>query len=236
MGVDTTLWPSNSAYLTACVNLASGIVNMSQDSLCHVQLPQLQSSTTGPTVIKHRRTLEDMFTTQKLDVTTPVLLRFEKTESQKNDSRKSAQQCIAASSTNYKVNGFADTDAVKSSTIGPAPLIKTSQMLGYDPEDGSMSAGLRTEQKLGFNHVRSPQVLFLDLEAILKKKPLTARASWLVAIYTAAVGPFQNNVRKGVPVHCEILKSYAAGLSLGEGDAFLFIDVLPNRMGGVIAA
>ena len=169
MGVDTTLWPSNSAYLTACVNLASGIVNMSQDSLCHVQLPQLQSSTTGPTVIKHRRTLEDMFTTQKLDVTTPVLLRFEKTESQKNDSRKSAQQCIAASSTNYKVNGFADTDAVKSSTIGPAPLIKTSQMLGYDPEDGSMSAGLRTEQKLGFNHVRSPQVLFLDLEAILKK-------------------------------------------------------------------
>ncbi|CAK9114864.1 Uncharacterized protein SCF082_LOCUS53189 [Durusdinium trenchii] len=62
----------------------------------------------GPTVIKHRRTLEDMFTTQKLDVTTPVLLRFEKTESQKNDSRKSAQQCIAASSTNYKVNGHVE--------------------------------------------------------------------------------------------------------------------------------
>lgn len=85
---------------------------------------------------------------QKLDVSSIVLLRFVKPESQKNDARRSSQACIAAYSTSFKTNSFSEVEALRTSTIGPSPLIKTSQMLGYDAEDGSMSAGLRTEQIL----------------------------------------------------------------------------------------
>ena len=77
-----------------------------------------------------------------------MLLRFEKPDSNRNDNRKTAQPCLAALSTNYKSHGFADCEALTSCTIGPVPLVKTSQMLGYDAETGSMSAGLRTEQIL----------------------------------------------------------------------------------------
>ena len=148
VGLDTTLWPSNAAYLGAAVNATCSIVNMSQDNICHCQLPQLQSSTNAATVLKHKRTLEDNLIGQKLDVGNMVVLRFTKPESQRNDSRKPSQACIAAHSANFKVSSFCESDPIRSSTIGPAPLIKTSQMLGYDAEDGSMSAGLRTEQSL----------------------------------------------------------------------------------------
>lgn len=115
----------------------------------HCQLPQLQSSTTTAAVIKHKRALEDALLNAKLDVSTPVLLRFTKPESAKTDSRRLAQACLAVTSTIYKSNGFADCEACRQSTIGPLPLIKTSAMLGYDVEDGSLSAGLRTEQYPG---------------------------------------------------------------------------------------
>lgn len=77
-----------------------------------------------------------------------MLLRFDKPDSNRNDNRKPAQPCLAAFSTNYKSHSFAECEALTSCTIGPVPLIKTSQMLGYDAETGSMSAGLRTEQIL----------------------------------------------------------------------------------------
>lgn len=147
--VDATLWPSNANYLASVVALASGITNMSQDNMCHVQMPQLQSSTASATVLKHRRSLEDQLINHKLDVTAAVMLLFDKGESHKNDSRKAAQVCLAATSTNYSTNTFAGSDAVRTSTIGPVPLIKATQMLGQDADEGSMSIGLRTEQTLG---------------------------------------------------------------------------------------
>ena len=148
VGLDATLWPSNSPYLLAAVQTACGITNMSENTVCHAQLPQLQSSTSNQTVLKHRRSLEDQLVNQKLDVSTVMLLRFQKPDSQRNDTRRASQPCVAATSTNYKTNGFLSSDAMQTSTIGPVPLIKTSLMLGYDQESGSMSAGLRTEQFL----------------------------------------------------------------------------------------
>lgn len=151
VGLDATLWPANSTYLTAAIGLGCGIVNMAENNLLHVQLPQLQSSTTAASVLKHRRSLEDMLIAQKLDISNVLLLRFVKPDSQKNDSRRLSQNCIAAVSTNYKSCGFTQSEAFQHSLIGPAPLIKASQMLGYDVDEGSMSAGLRTEQILGFS-------------------------------------------------------------------------------------
>jgi len=146
--LDATLWPSNSTYLTSAVALVGQIVNMSENKVCHVQMPQLQSSTSSDTVLKHRRSLEDLLRAQKMDVSAMMLLRFDKPDSNRNDNRKPAQPCLAALSTNYKSHSFAECEALTSCTIGPVPLIKTSQMLGYDAETGSMSAGLRTEQIL----------------------------------------------------------------------------------------
>lgn len=116
--------------------------------MLHAQLPQPQSSTSNSTILKHRRALEDSLITNKLDISNQVLLRFAKPDSQKNDTRRMSQNCISAVSSNFKASGFAPSEAITTSTIGPAPLIKTSAMLGYDQDDGSMSAGLRTEQQL----------------------------------------------------------------------------------------
>ena len=146
MGLDATLWPSNSTYLSAAIQTACAITNMSENNVCHTQLPQLQSSIGNQTAHNHRRSLEDQLQTHKLDVTNVTILRFDKPDSQRNDNRKASQPCIAAVSTNFKTCGFSPSDVLQTSTIGPVPLIKTSQMLGYDQEAGSMSAGLRTEQ------------------------------------------------------------------------------------------
>ena len=149
VSLDATLWPSNANYLAAAVSTACAIVNLSQDNIAHVQMPQLQSSTNAGTVLKHRRSLEDQLVNHKLDVTNAIMLRFDKGDAQRNDARKNAQVCVAATSTNYSANGLSETEAVKTSNIGPVPLIRTNQMVGYDAEDGiSMSAGLRVEQTL----------------------------------------------------------------------------------------
>lgn len=111
-------------------------------------MPQIQSSTTPPIVLKHRRALEDQLIGQKLDVGSTVMLVFDQKESHKSDARKGAQVCVAAFSTNYTGNGFSECEAVKTSMVGPVPLIKVSQMLGQE-EETNLSAGLRTEQKLG---------------------------------------------------------------------------------------
>ena len=144
--LDCTLWPPNSVYLTNCIQTAASIVNLSPDSLMHCQQPQPQSSTTAAAIIKHKRALEDSLIGNKLDVSNTVLLRFSKPDSSRTDARRLAQNCLAVSSTIYRTNGFAECEAVKQSTIGPVPLIKTSAMMGYDAEEGSLSAGLRTEQ------------------------------------------------------------------------------------------
>ena len=149
MCLDATLWPSNAPYLSSALSAGCGIVNMSEDHVMHVQLPQPQSSTNNATILKHRRALEDSMVANKLDVSNHLLLRFAKPDSNKSDSRRMSQNCIAAVSSNFKTAGFAASDAMASSTIGPAPLIKASAMLGCDDDGGSMSAGLRTEQKRG---------------------------------------------------------------------------------------
>lgn len=87
-------------------------------------------------------------------------------------------------------------------------------MLGYDMEDGSMSAGLRTEQPLDLTGK------FLVCEFFFSSLP-TKICSPRACLAT----------RKGVPVHSAILKAYTAGLNLTDSDAFAFIDVLPNRPG-----
>ena len=194
VGLDAMpLWPSNATYLASSVGTACAITNLSQDNACHVQMPQIQSSTTPATVLKHRRAIEDQLIGHKLDVGCNVMLLFDREESHKNDNRKGAQVCVCATSTNYSSSGFSESESVKSSTIGPVPLIRVADMLGQDLDDNKLSAGLRTEQPLGLrSKIRFP-------------------------------------LRKGVPCHVQILKSYVAGLNLADADAFVFADVLPNR-------
>lgn len=36
--------------------------------------------------------------------------------------------------------------------------------------------------------------------------------------------------RKGAPCHIEILKAYPNGLQLSNSDAFVIVDVIPNRL------
>ena len=163
--LDATLWPANSTYLSSAISAGCAIVNMSEDNALHVQLPQPQSSTSNSTILKHRRALEDSLIGNKLDISNQILLRFAKPDSQKNDSRRMSQNCLCAVSGNFKSAGFAASEVMTACTIGPAPLIKTSAMLGYDQDDGSMSAGLRTEQWL----------------ALMKQFPFPLQASLIAA-------------------------------------------------------
>ena len=209
--------PSNSTYLSSAAALVGQIVNMSENSVCHAQLPQPQSSTSEDTVWKHRRTLDDLLRAQKLQTTTLALLKFDKPDSSRSDNRKLGQHCIVAVSTNYKSHGFAESDVLVSNTIGPVPLIKTSQMLGCDAETGSMSAGLRTEQKLAL----SLWLFFTSWKC--STKTFKHFGLFHLSIFTLPA-------RKGIPCHVEILKSYPRGLGLTEGDSFVCVDALPNRL------
>ena len=120
---------------------------MTPDSCAHVQQPILQTQTVATAVQSHRRKVEDVFQSAKLDVMSTVTLLYDKSESRTSDTRKSTQLALAVTDMNQAQNGWYDSKVFQNGTIGPAPLITVSNMLGYDKESiQKPGAADRTEQ------------------------------------------------------------------------------------------
>lgn len=214
--LDTCVWPSNSAYVNNCLTSFSQVLAMSPMNAGHCQVPVMQKQTTTDAWIKHRRVLEDALKKSRMDVTTPIALTFDKSSNHANDKRSVNHQCLFVTSIDHQqANGWITSAAVTKGVIGPCPLIRVTDMLGFDP-DNRLGAASRTEQFLALSFT------IRDFVGMLVTR-IVCRA---MIIHCFAFFP-----RKGIPAHTEIISSYLRGVEWQEGDVAVFIDCLPNRCG-----
>jgi len=106
------------------------------------------SSTTMQAIIKHRRKLEDAMLATNSEIRHGVTLMFAKDSTRSGSDRRPATQNVLTlfSDKSCKWN---ESEALQSGCIGPLPLIRVSDMQGYDQETGARpSAGARLEQML----------------------------------------------------------------------------------------
>lgn len=69
---------------------------------------------------------------------------------QGSDKRPLTQNCAAIST--GKACRWQESEALQNSALGPLPLLKVSEMQGYDPESGTRpGAAARLEQMLALN-------------------------------------------------------------------------------------
>ena len=133
MVVDVTIYPANAKLVSTAL---SGNLNAA-----HVQLPICHTNTTSQVVYKHRRLVEDnLMSSQKLDISQTVALHSKPDEGHASDKRGGVQTCL-----------FVTADQAASTwqspqVIGPIPLIRVRDMLGYDTENRP-GATARAEQK-----------------------------------------------------------------------------------------
>ena len=148
--MDCTIWPANTKYVQECLELLRNVCALSSRNVGHVQLPLLHASSTIQAVIKHQRKIEDALMSTDIEMRQGLTLLYAKDSSRaSSDRRANTQACITVYAD--KSCKWIDCDALSSGTIGPLPLIRVSEMAGYDAETGSRpSAAARVEQMLYF--------------------------------------------------------------------------------------
>lgn len=130
--------------------MISSMISMSPNNAGFVQLPVPHASTVASALLKHCRLLEDGLSKGGLDVLTTVTILFSKPGSSGHDKRKTSQLALFLTpSRTGSDNPWLLSKAWTSQALGPVPLIKVSDMLGYDA-DLRPSSGARVEQR----HVR----------------------------------------------------------------------------------
>lgn len=140
--LDTTIFPANAIQLKHAIDIFGLVLNMGNQNIGHVQLPVAHTNTTSQALIKHRRHVEDSLLQKGLDVTQTVALQFSKpADANTSDKRRLLQSCLAVASDPKACPWSAP------SVIGPAPLVKVSDMIGYDA-DSRPGATARAEQRL----------------------------------------------------------------------------------------
>ncbi|CAK9076667.1 unnamed protein product [Durusdinium trenchii] len=139
--VDATVYPANAQYFNQALQSMATVLHFGGHCIAHCQLPVMQSNTTSKALLNHRRSMEDMFVNNNLDVTVPVTLHFQKpADTSNNDKRRLSQLCLAVSSDSEKLMWSVPP------VISQIPLVKVQDMRGFD--DGSKPGPTaRAEQK-----------------------------------------------------------------------------------------
>ena len=142
---DCTVFPSNATYVRQTGLCVSNILSLSSGAVCHLQFPVSQPQTSAAAVLKHRRILEDQFMRSNLNILLPVQLLFSKPEGSARDNRSLNQPCVAMLHNNFETSEWQKAEAVQQGKIGPVPLLKFSDFLGYDDTTRPSAQG-RVEQ------------------------------------------------------------------------------------------
>ena len=138
-------------YVTQCVQTLQSILTSSAKNAAHVQVPLPHAQTNASAVVKHRRLLEDQLMNASLDVLWPVTLAFDKSQLSAGDKRAPWHPCLFVTANCHETSPWQDSHAAQTRAIGPCPLIRVADMLGFD-ETMRPGASARTEQSLGCRH------------------------------------------------------------------------------------
>ena len=151
VSLDCTVWPSNAPLLVEAVKTMSTVLAMSSNNMGFVQYPVFQSQTNHLALVKHSHTLDNLIVQNKMVMYYPIQILYSKPDSTAGDARSLAQPAKGVFHSNYDgACAFTESAAVKEGKLGACPLIRISQLLGYD-ECRRPGASARVEQPLGNN-------------------------------------------------------------------------------------
>lgn len=146
--MDCTVMPANGTYVTSALTIMSSICNLSSNNAGFAQLPLQQSQITQQALLKNRRKVEDTLGKSGLDVLHTVSVFLNKSSSMTSDKRKTSTPALFLTTVlNQAENRWLPSQAWISQSIGPVPLIRVSDMRGYEA-DQRPSAAARIEQIL----------------------------------------------------------------------------------------
>ena len=131
------------------------VLAISPQNAGHMQLPLPQQQTANTALLKHRNRLQYFLIEAKLDPTNEITLIFDKAAAQggDKDKRKSNHPCQFVTAEAHQSSVWHRSAVPEAGTIGPCPLIRCSDMIGYDP-DCRPGPAARTEQLLGIRWMR----------------------------------------------------------------------------------
>ncbi|CAL1145066.1 unnamed protein product [Cladocopium goreaui] len=146
VSLDATVWPANSNYLADAVSNLSSVLALSSTHVGIVQYPVYQSQTNQMTLVKHRHTLDNLLLKAGLTAYHPLLFLYDKPDSTARDGRPMSQMAMGVFHGNFDSCAFMDSSAIKLGKLGPVPLIRIADLLGFD-EVRRPGASARVEQK-----------------------------------------------------------------------------------------
>lgn len=197
----------------------SQVLTMSSTYFGWVQCPVLQSQTTLPALVKHQHILDNSLLKNSLNFGSNIGLVFTKPESTARDSRNPTQQIRGCTHSNFNnETPFSESAAVKTGLVGPLPLIKIADLIGFD-DATRPGPSQRTEQQLieyfGQNFSCCKFFELSPVQIFSRRLQLLSRP------------------RKGIPLHAGLVDGILAGMGIKPDDRVIFIDILPNRQGCV---
>jgi len=160
--MDLTSWPNDASLLGGCLQAFTGILNMSPAHTAGFMLQPLAHAQTNPMIVlKNRRKLEDSCIAAQLDIMTQVYVSFVKdSRASSSDRRQNVQSALFLTSLACQnENPWCQGEVFRIQTLQSIPLIKVSDMLGYDSESRP-SPSARVDQTLGY---ANPTHLFFEL-------------------------------------------------------------------------
>ena len=145
--LDATVFPANAAYLAASLKAFATLLSMSSTMIGWVRLPVYQKQTSESAVVKHRQQLENAQLKGGLSVINLIQVLYTKPDSTARDARNLHQLALATFHSHFAAHAFHQCVPVREGKLGPAPLIRMSDFLGYDSET-KPGASARVEQIL----------------------------------------------------------------------------------------
>lgn len=145
--LDCTVFPANSSYLVAAAKTFATLLSMSSTMLGLVLFPVMQSQTSESALVKHRQQLENLLLKGGLSVINLIQLLFAKPDSTARDTRNRHQLALASFHSHFGAHAFQQCTPVRDGKLGPVPLLKICDFLGYDSES-KPGASARIEQCL----------------------------------------------------------------------------------------
>ena len=143
------MFPANATYVGNAIKTLSAILAMSCHHVGLVQFPAFHSQTSASAMTKHRHSLENAFLKAGLTVINPLQILYSKPDSTARDSRPLAQPSLATFHSHFGEHSFQQAQGIREGKLGPAPLLRIADFLGYDNEALKPGASARVEQIFG---------------------------------------------------------------------------------------
>ncbi len=144
--LDATVWQSKAEVVTDALELLCNVCAMGQTNVGHVQLPQMHQQTNLSAVTKNRIKLQEHLLRAQIDFSHTLTLTFSKESVRSgSDKRPATQTCLVTfDGKNCK---WLSSEMLLTGVVGPLPLMKVSDMEGYEAESRP-GAAQRIEQTL----------------------------------------------------------------------------------------